>query len=125
MGEVNDDGDCTPCCIGECPNEFVEIPQSSRWAKCEANMHTCDASGGGKAGCCCNAGYTANDNDDCLMCCSSQSSSNSFTIPGKCLAAMAVGSVGSVAAAPALLAMAGFTGAGIAGGSLAALWQSS
>lgn len=46
------------------------------------------------------------------------------TIPYKCVAAMVVASGASVLGAPVILSAAGFTSAGIAGGSLAALWQS-
>jgi len=121
---VDTNDDCVECCLGKCSDKFVEIHNSHRWAKCEANMHECDASKDGKSGCCCNEGFSANDHDDCVRCCGVDSLT-SFTVPKKCLVAMAVGAVGSVFAAPAMLAMAGFTSAGITGGSLAALWQSS
>mmetsp|Transcript_55781 Transcript_55781/g.172915 ORF Transcript_55781/g.172915 Transcript_55781/m.172915 type:complete len:189 (-) Transcript_55781:83-649(-) len=86
-----------------------------------ANSARCDQNEDGKWGCCCSEGFQSNEDDDCLAC---PATSINVTIPKRCIAAMLVASGASVVGAPYLLAMAGFTSAGIAGGSLAALWQS-
>ena len=70
----------------------------------------------GVSGCCCDDGFQANESGHCQPC--------EVSIPWRCTAAMLAASGVSIAGAPAILAMAGFTSAGIAGGSLAALWQS-
>lgn len=120
----NEDDECDPCCSGQCERNVTEIRSSHRWAECGSSAHRCDASGDGREGCCCNEGFRANEDDSCVLCCGVAEDVVTFTVPPKCLAAMAVGAVGSIVAAPIILGIAGFGSAGVAGGSLAALWQS-
>ena len=106
--------------LGRCCTSGTEIPGSTRWRQvqgCGAHAFRCDADTNGLDGCCCEDGHQANQSGHCVEC-------DQVFIPWKCAAAMVVASGASVAAAPAMLAAAGFTSAGIAGGSLAALWQS-
>ncbi|CAE7798107.1 DNAH7, partial [Symbiodinium necroappetens] len=95
---------------------YLEERVSSYNGGCGDNAFPCDADTNGLCGCCCDAGYQANQSGHCQAC--------EVSIPWKCAAAMIAGAGVSVASAPVLLAAAGFTSAGIAGGSLAALWQS-
>mmetsp|Transcript_1125 Transcript_1125/g.2148 ORF Transcript_1125/g.2148 Transcript_1125/m.2148 type:complete len:264 (-) Transcript_1125:64-855(-) len=107
------------CLPGWCCGPGSEIPGSDRWRAaqgCGQNAFRCDADTNGLDGCCCEDGYGANQSGHCLPC--------EVSIPWKCAAAMVVASGTSLALAPAMLVMAGFTSAGITGGSLAALWQS-
>ncbi|CAK9048788.1 unnamed protein product [Durusdinium trenchii] len=97
-----------------CCNSGVEL--SSNNLLCKKRLaYPCDANNDEVEGCCCENGYQWNATGYCEEC--------SFSINWGCTAAMVVASGAGIAAAPALLALAGFTSAGISAGSLAALWQ--
>ena len=102
---------------GECCKSGVEIPMSYKTWRCDQASFLCDADGDGVRGCCCKAGYEANATGHCEEC--------GYAVSWRCMSAMVVASGASVAAVPAILAMAGFTSAGISAGSLAAMWQAS
>lgn len=97
--------------------EFPLQRVDRRWGfTCDKQLaYSCDANTDGVQGCCCHDGFEVNATGHCEEC--------AFSIPWRCATAMVVASGVSVASVPALLAVAGFTSAGITGGSLAALWQ--
>ena len=102
--------------LGHCCKSGVEFPAHRNSKQCAEQLaYSCDLDGDEVYGCCCKDGFEANATGYCEEC--------SFSISWRCAIAMVVASGASVASVPALLAVAGFTSAGVTGGSLAALWQ--